>query len=74
MVETDSDTECHVFSEVDFTYDSSHEFHSSQLIRDSISDHCFSFIHSNIRSLAANFDDLSTFLSSLNHNFHIIGL
>ena len=44
------------------------------MIRDSISDHCFSIIHLNIRSLAANFDHLTTLLSSLNHNFHIIGL
>ena len=68
------EAEDHLLPEVDFNYYTSHEFHSSQLIRDSISHHCFSIIHLNIRSLAANFDHLTTLLSSLNHNFHIIGL
>ena len=68
------DPENNLLSEVNFDYYTSHEFSSSQTVRDSINDNCFSVIHCNVRSLAANHDNLITLLSNLNHNFHIIGL
>ena len=68
------DAENNLLSEINFDYYTSHEFQSSQTVRDSISENCFSAIHCNIRSLAANHDNLTTLLSNLKHNFHIIGL
>ena len=60
--------------QIDFDYYSIHKFHSCETIRQSISNTSFSVLHHNIRSLAANFDDLTLLLSDLKHDFNIIGL
>ena len=39
-----------------------------------IDDNCFSILHSNIRSIPKNLNNLDSYLNSLNHKFSIIGL
>ena len=61
--------------QVDFNYYSTHDFHSSPEIDQAISHHnSFSVFHSNVKSLAANFDNLMILLSEFKHNFNVIGV
>ena len=58
-----------------FRYYSSHDFHSDHDIIECSSDaKSFSALHCNIRSLAANYDNMLTMLSDLNFSFSLIGL
>ena len=59
-----------------FKYYTTDEFHNSTEIRNCSTtfNHQFSVMHSNIRSLSANFDSLNELLSELNYNFSLIGL
>ena len=69
------DVKNNLVHQVDFNYYSIHDFHSSPEIDHAISHHnSFSVFHSNIRSLAANFDDLMILLSELKHNFNATGV
>lgn len=71
----DADVDNNVPSQVDFNYYSVNDFQNSESIGLMRSENTFfSVIHSNIRSLAANHDKLTTMLSNLGHNFHVIGL
>ena len=70
-----TDVENNLVHQVDFNYYSIHDFHSSPEIDQAISHHnSFSIFHSNVRSLAANFDNLIILLSELKHNFNVIGV
>ena len=61
--------------QVDFNYYSTHDFHSSPEIDQAISHHnSFSVFRSNVKSLAANFDNLMILLSEFKHNFNVIGV
>lgn len=69
------DAESNLIAEVNFDYYSVHSFHSNQAIREAFSaKNSFSILHSNIRSLQANFDNFITILSDLSHSFSIIGI
>ena len=71
----DSDVDNNGLSQVDFNYYSVNDFQNNESIRQICSENTsFSVIHSNVRSLAANHDKLTTMLSNLGHNFHVIGL
>ena len=71
----DADVNNNILSQVDFNYYSVKDFQNDESIRQICSENTsFSVIHSNVRSLATNHDKLTTMLSSLGHNFHVIGL
>lgn len=71
----DADVDNNVLSQVDFNYYSVNNFQNSESIGQIRSGNtAFSVIHSNIRSLAANHDKLTSMLSNLGHNFHVIGV
>ena len=57
-----------------FNYYSVHDFHSSFDIKCSAKDKSFSALNCNIRSLAANHDNLMHMLSELDFSFSVIGL
>ena len=58
-----------------FNYYTPHEFCMNANIQECILlNKYFSILHCNIRSLAANYDQLITIISELNHQFSIIGL
>ena len=57
-----------------FGYYSTHEFHSNEDIRSTISDRTFSALHFNIRSLSANFDDFYHMLCDMKYSFSVIAL
>ena len=72
LIDADVDN---VLSQVDFNYYSVNDFQNSESIRQIRSENTsFSVIHSNVRNLAANHDKLTTMLSNLGHNFHVIRL
>ena len=68
------DIDLNLPSVTNFGYYSTHEFHSSEDIRSTISDKTFSALHFNIRSLSANFDDFFHMLCDLKYSFSVIGL
>lgn len=68
------DPEHNLPSKVNFQYYNTHEFHVSSDIQDSLNQHPLSIVHCNIRSLQANFDNLTNMLSDLQYPFKIIGL
>ena len=71
----DANVDNNVLSQVDFNYYSDNNFQNSESIGLMRSENTFfSVRHSNIRSLAANHDKLTTMLSNLGQNFHVIGL
>lgn len=68
------DVERNLFHEVNFKYYSPQDFLNSEDIQQAFSHDSFSTLHCNIRSLAANYDNLAKLLSDLHHTFNIIGL
>ena len=69
------DIERNVLTHVNFNYCSIPNFKSSiGTEQQSFESDYFSVIHSNIRSLSANYDKLITLLSDLNHKFTLVGL
>jgi exonuclease III len=71
----DADVDSNVLSQVDFNYYSVNDFRNSECIGQiRFVNASFSVIHSNIGSLTANYDKLTTILFNLGHNFHLIGL
>ena len=68
------DPEDNILTEVNFEYYTSHKFHSSQAIKEITERNYFSVFHSNVRSIAANYDNLTALLTELNHNFQLIGV
>ena len=72
---TDLDIDLNMPTDQNFRYYSSHDFHSDHDIIECSSDaKSFSALHCNIRSLAANYDNMLTMLSDLNFSFSLIGL
>ena len=65
------DPENNILTEVNFDCYTSHKFHSSEEIRDISEGHYFSVFHSNVRILAANFDNFTALLTDLNHSFNV---
>ena len=57
-----------------FNYYTTQDFANDHQIINCTSSNCFSVLHSNIRSLNANFDNFTHMLNELNHTFSIIGL
>ena len=57
-----------------FDYYSINEFHTSLEIQNLKDHNYFSFMHINLRSLSANFDNLSVMLEELQFPFSIMGL
>ena len=68
------DIDLNLPSVTNFGYYSTHEFHSNEDIKSTISDRAFSALHFNIRSLSANFDDFFHMLSDMKYSFSVIGL
>ena len=68
------DPENNILTEVNFEYYTSHKFHSSEVIKDITEENYFSVIHSNVRSIATNYDNLIALITELNFNFHLIGI
>ena len=62
---------CH---QTDFSYYTTHKFHSSKQIQSSLCEKSFSTLHFNISSLSANYEAFAEMLSDMNHSFPIIGL
>jgi hypothetical protein len=60
--------------QTNFKYCTTQDFHHSNQIQSCISSGSFSALHSNIRSLAANFDSFVHMLNELNQCFSIVGL
>ena len=60
--------------QANFNYYSTNDFRSNDMIENCTSRKYFSVLHSNIRSLDANLDNLTQMLTELNHNFSLIGL
>jgi exonuclease III len=61
--------------QVDFNYYSIPNFQNNDSIGQLFSKNSsFSVLHSNVRSLSANHDKLTTLLCDLKHNFHIVGI
>ena len=66
----DADVDNNVLSQVDFNYYSVNDFQNNESIRQICSENTsFSVIHSNVESLAANHDKLTSMLSNPGHNF-----
>ena len=60
---------------VNFNYYCTNDFHNDHAIVNCFSEKPFSLIHFNIRSISANFDNLTNMLSELSHPFiTVIGL
>ena len=57
-----------------FKYYTPDDFCADNLIANCTSGKHFSVLHSNVRSLQANFDKLTHMLSELKHSFSLIGL
>ena len=71
----ESDVDRNFISNVEFNYFTNNSFNDNQNIEQIISESdSFSALHSNIRSLSANHDHLTSMLSDLNCHFNIIGL
>ena len=68
------DPKDNILTEVNFEYYTSHKFHSSQAIKDITEGNYFSVFHSNVRSIAAKYENLAALLTELNHNFQLIGV
>ena len=69
------DADLHMPTDENFSYLSTHDFHSNHDIAEGFSNgQAFSLIHCNIRSLSANYDNLAHMLSELYFPFSIIGL
>ena len=61
--------------QTNFRYYTTREFATHHQIKScTTSSNCFSAFHANIRSMNANFDNLTRLLAELNHSFSIIGL
>ena len=70
----DLDADVQLPTQTNFKYYTTHDFHNSYEVQSSFSKNSFSSIHCNIRSLAANFDNLTNMLEELQHPFSLIGL
>jgi hypothetical protein len=68
-----SDIEENLIPQVNFKYYTVDDFNSRNEIAEKV-DSFFSVFHCNIRSLGANFDMLTTLLSSIQYKFSVIGL
>ena len=68
------DPEMNLPSQVNFDYYTTHQFHSSSNIQNTLLQKSLSLLHCNIRSIRATFDRLDQFLSELNYPFDIIGI
>jgi len=71
---TGLDPDVHLPTQSNFNYFTTSEFRNDFQISSCISSKHFSVLHSNIRSLNANFENLMQMITELNHNFSIIGL
>ena len=72
---TDLDVDLNMPSDHNFNYYSPHDFHSNHdIIECSSNPQSFSALNCNIRSLAANYDNLLQMLSELDFSFSLIGL
>lgn len=77
LIDTDLtglDPEVHLPNQSNFQNYSIDDFCQNYEISNCVSSKHFSCLHSNIRSLNANFENLKQLLSELNHNFSMIGL
>lgn len=68
------DPEVHLPVQSNFQNYSVDEFCQNYEISNCVASKYFSVLHSNVRSLNANFENLKQLLSDLNHNFTMIGL
>ena len=69
------DIENHILPDINFDYYTPDEFINHQTINTAISKDSFTVFHSsNVRSLNANYNNLISLLSDLNHSFSIIGI
>jgi hypothetical protein len=73
---SNSDSDLHISSSINFNYYSPSDFKENEYIIDLISDNSESFaaIHCSIRSLSANYDSLVNLFSQLHFSFNIIGI
>ena len=69
-----ADAELNVFQTNNFGYYTVNDFQASEVIKQSFLKDSFSIFNCNIRSLAANYDNLATLLSNLEQSFNIISL
>jgi exonuclease III len=68
------DPDLNIPSQSNFQYYTTDEFQTNDIINECISSDHFSCLHSNIRSLNSNFDNLIQMLSEFSYNFSVIGL
>jgi len=68
------DAEFNISSDSTFNYFSTHDFHSSDLIKEYLVDNSFFALHYNIRSLSANHDGLCHLIAEIDTKPSIIGL
>lgn len=71
--ENDNDNE--LFYEPNFNYYTTHDFHKlCNNMNNGITSDSFSILHTNIRSIEHNCDELATLLANLDHHFSVIAL
>ena len=70
----DLDPDLNLPQQTNFGYYSTSDFKNSYEISNCTSNNHFSILHSNIRSLNANFDSLLQMLAEISHSFSLIGL
>ena len=68
------DPDLNIPSQCNFKYYTTDEFRNDDIIKNCISVNHLSFLHNNIRSLNANFDNFVQMLSELSCSFSVIGL
>ena len=71
---THNDAEANCLQQTDFRYYTLDDLHSDKIFTHKESMTSFSTIHFNIRSLSANHDGLTMWLSDFQHTFDVIGL
>ena len=71
---SDFDIERNITPQINFNYYAIDDFVNNHEIGNLISKDSLSVLHCNIRSLAANFDNLSCLLSDVQYQFDIVGL
>ena len=68
------DPDLNIPSQCNFKYYTTDQFRNDDIIKNCISVNHLSFLHNNIRSLNANFDNFVQMLSELSCSFSVIGL
>jgi hypothetical protein len=71
---TNVDADLQLPSEYNFSFYSTHDFHTSNYIKECMNRKSFPILNCNIRSLSANFDALVNLISELYFPFSVIGM